>query len=130
MTQVQHLVVDDVLDRITGNRRVVEDPADYDRVVGGVIVTEQIACAPLAPTHSRPGHHAAEVTKIQFFKDQIQIVRPPFGGSDLLAPASLADQVSLAADVVTVNVAAIPRRLRPLDGFAVYLGQKNVGDRA
>ena len=128
MPQVQHLVINDVLDRISGNRRVVEDSADYDRIVCGIIVAKQIACASLAPTHSRPRHHAAKVTKIQFFKDQVQIVHAPFGGSDPLAPASLPDEVGLAPDIVTVNVAAITRRLRLPDGFAVHLGQQNVGD--
>ena len=64
MPQVQHLVINDVLDSISGNRRMIEDPADNDGVVGRVIVAEQVPGASLAPTHSRPRHHAAEVAQI------------------------------------------------------------------
>ena len=39
--QVQHLVVKQVFNRITGARRPVEDPAHHNRVVRGVVVPQR-----------------------------------------------------------------------------------------
>ena len=60
----------------------------------------------------------------------VEIVYAALGRSDLLASASLANEVGLAADIVTVNVAAISDGVGPFDGFAVHFCQKNVGNRA
>ena len=70
---------------------MVKDPANDDGVVSRIIVAEQVTGASLAPTHSRPRHHAAEMTKIQFFKDPVQIVHVPFRRPNLLATSSLAN---------------------------------------
>ncbi len=38
MFEVEHLVVEEVLDRAAGGVGTVEDATDYDGVVGGVVV--------------------------------------------------------------------------------------------
>ena len=48
--QVQHFVVEDVLDDVAGDAWVVEDAADDDGVVGGVVVAEAIAGVVAAPS--------------------------------------------------------------------------------
>ena len=43
MFQVQHFVIQDVFDYVAGDAGMVEDPADDDGVVGGVVVAEPVA---------------------------------------------------------------------------------------
>ena len=43
MLQVEHLVIDDVFDRVARNPRLVEDAAYHDGVVGGIVVAEPVA---------------------------------------------------------------------------------------
>ena len=40
MLEVQHLVVQDVLDGVAGHQRMVEDTAHHDGVMGGVVVCQ------------------------------------------------------------------------------------------
>src|ERR1700746_715533 len=49
MPKVQHLVIDDVLHHVAGNRGVVKDAADDDGIVGGIVMPEQVPGAGLAP---------------------------------------------------------------------------------
>src|SRR4051812_28944142 len=93
--QVQHLVVHEILDRITRDPRVVKDPADHDRVVRGVIVTETLPRGVRAPHHVRPAEQAKEESVIQRIKDLVQVIDRSTMCSDLLSPTHLPDQMGL-----------------------------------
>src|SRR5207244_4292846 len=73
--QMEHLVVDDILDRVAGNLGMIEDPADDDRIVSRVVVSQKIACAALAPTHLGPRLHAAKEPQVQTLEDGVQVVK-------------------------------------------------------
>ena len=42
MLQVQHFVIDEVLNHVMGHVRAIEDTADNDGVVRGIIMTEAL----------------------------------------------------------------------------------------
>ena len=67
-------MVDDVLDGVAGNGRMVEDTADDNRVVGWIVVAEQIAGPTLAPAHLRARLHASKKAQVQIFKDRFEII--------------------------------------------------------
>src|SRR6266567_9139313 len=74
MLQVQHLVVDDVLNHKSGNSRMIEYAADDNSIVRGVIVAEAIAGPVAAPTHLWTRQQAMKKLNIEFLKDRLQIV--------------------------------------------------------
>jgi hypothetical protein len=49
MLQMQHLVVEDVLDYITRHAPVVKYPADDDGIVRGIVMAEAVAGVLVAP---------------------------------------------------------------------------------
>ena len=54
MLQMEHFVIDDVLDGITRNALVVEGTADHDGVVRRIVMGKASAGVRLAPCHPRP----------------------------------------------------------------------------
>src|SRR5579871_6701983 len=85
MLQVQHLVVDDVFEDELGDRGVIEDPADDDGVVRGIVVTEDAARLGLAPAHARAGHESVEEARVQVFEDGVKIVVVSAGTAEKFA---------------------------------------------
>src|SRR5262252_3442025 len=63
--QVEHLVVDDVVQNIARDGGMIEDSADDDGVVCWVVVAEYATGFRLAPTHSRTRHQAIKETGVQ-----------------------------------------------------------------
>src|SRR4029077_19064949 len=115
--EVEHLVVDDVLDGVAGNGWVVEDAADDNRVVGGVVVAKEVAGAALAPAHARAGHETAEQTEVQIFEDGIEIIDFTLRRCDAFAAAHLTDEMGLLANVVAVDVFLVAGCMGTLDGL-------------
>jgi len=64
MFQMQHLVINDVLDCVAGNSRLIEDAAHDDGIVGGIVVAEAVAGVIAAPCHSRSGEQPVEESLI------------------------------------------------------------------
>src|SRR5262249_28318290 len=64
MFQVQHFVVDDVLQRVTRNAAVIEDATDHDGIVRGIKVAEAVQGAAAAPGQLRAGEKSPEETGI------------------------------------------------------------------
>jgi len=130
MLQVQHLVIDDVFHGVRGNSRVIEYTAHDDGIVGGIVMAEAVAGVVAAPCHLGSGQQAVEESRVQVLENIFQIVGSTLCTFDSFTPAHLSDEVSFLRDVVARNVAAITRRLCPLDGLAVHFGQKDVRDGA
>src|SRR5260370_23599024 len=104
---MQHFVEDDVLDRVSGNLRVVEDPADHDGIVGGVIVAKAAAGVVPAPGKLRTSHESVEEAAVEVFEDFFEMVVMTAGGADVLASAHLADEASFGGNIVAGDIAAI-----------------------
>ncbi len=53
MLQMEHFVIDDVLDGVTRHALVVEGATDHDGVVCGIVMRKASAGVDLAPRHLR-----------------------------------------------------------------------------
>src|SRR2546427_3538552 len=67
MLEVQHLVIDDVLHRVAGNRGVVEHLADHDGIVCGVVMPKYAASTASTPAHARPRQQSVKKPRVQVF---------------------------------------------------------------
>ena len=51
MFKVQHLVIQNVLDGITRDSRMIENPAYDNRIVGWIVMAQAVSCVIAAPCH-------------------------------------------------------------------------------
>jgi hypothetical protein len=127
--QVQHLVKQNVFDRVARHARAVEDAADDDGVVGGIVVAEAAAGVVTAPGKLRASHESVEEAAVEIVEYFFQMVVVAAGGADMLASAHLADEPRFGGNVVAGNIAAIPGALGAIDRLAIELGEQDVCDR-
>ena len=126
---MQHLVKQDVFDGVAWDPWVVEDAADDDGVVGGVVVAEAAAGVVLAPGELRASHESVEEAAVEVVENFFQVVMVSAGGADVLASAHLADKPRFGGNVVAGDIAAITGAVDAIDRVAIELGQQDVGDR-
>ena len=129
MLQVQHLVEEDVFDGVARDARVVEDSADDDGVVRGVVVAEAAAGMVLAPGELGASHESVEEAAVDVVEDFFQMVVMAAGGVDVLASAHLADEPGFGGNVVAGDIAAITGAVDAIDRLSIELGEQDVGDR-
>ena len=68
--EVKHFVIDDVFDGVARNVRMVENTADDNGVVGGIVVPEAVARVILAPGHLGTGQQAVEKSVVEIVKNR------------------------------------------------------------
>ena len=88
---MEHLVVDEVFDSDAGCVGAVEDAADDDGVVCGVVVAQHAACVVSAPGEDRAAEKAVEETRIKRVEDFVEIEAMTLVSENALASASLAN---------------------------------------
>jgi hypothetical protein len=128
MLEVEHLVVEEVLDGAARGIGPVEDAADDDRVVGGIVVAEHSAGVVSAPGERGTAQKAVEEAGVEDVEDLVEVVMVADGGGEAFAAAGLADVLGLAGDGFRGDVAAIAVGVGGGDGLLVELGQEDVGD--
>src|SRR5205085_2425757 len=74
MFDMQHLVIEDVLDKPFGPVRGVERLADHDGVVDGIVVAENAARAARRPSERRLLKCIVQITPVEACEQSIQIV--------------------------------------------------------
>jgi hypothetical protein len=126
--EVEHLVVEEILDGAAWSVGAVEDAADDDGVVGGVVVAEHAASVVGAPGEGGTAEETVEEAGVEGLEDFVEIVVVAGGGGEALAAASLADVLSLTGDGLGGDVAAVTIGVRRGDGLLVELGEEDVGD--
>ena len=126
--QVQHLVVEDVFDRVAGDAGVVEDAADDDGVVGGIVVSEAAAGVVLAPGKLGSAEESVKEAAVEVVEDFFEVIVMAAGRANVLASAQLADEAGFGGDVVAADVAAIAGALVAVDRFAIEFGEQDVRD--
>ncbi len=126
--EVEHLVVEEVLDGAAGGVWAVEDAGDDDGVVGGVVVAEHAARGVCGPGEGGTAEEAVEEAGVEGFEDLFEVVEAAEVGGDALASARLADVLGAFADGFGGDVAAVAVGVGGGDGFAVELGEEDVGD--
>src|SRR5437660_5535334 len=118
VTQMKHLVVDEVFNRVAGNAGAIKDAADHNGVVGRIVVSETLARVIGAPGHLRTRHQAVEKPGIQVVENDLQVVVDASGSMNFLAPAHLPDQMGLGRDALASSKLAEARRMAVLDLLA------------
>ena len=127
--QMQHLVEQNVFDGVARHAWVVEDAADDDGVVRGVVVAEAAAGVVLAPGELRASHESVEEAAVKVVEDFFQMVVMAAGGVDVLASAHLAEEPRFGGNIVAGDIAAIAGAVGAIDRLAIELGEQDVGDR-
>lgn len=98
MFEVQHLVVQKVFDRAARCIGAVEDSADDDGVMGGVVVAQHSACMVGAPCEGGAAQETVEEACVERLEDLVEVVVMAYRSKDALAPAGLADMLGLPGD--------------------------------
>jgi len=125
---VQHLVVEDVFDGVAWDARMIEDAADDDGVVRGIIVAETAAGVVLTPGELGAAEESVEEAAVEVVEDFFEMVMMSAGGADVLASAHLADQPRLGGYVVAGDIAAITGAMGAIDRLAIEFCQQDVCD--
>ena len=128
--EVEHLVVEEVLDGAARSIRAVEDAADDDGVVGGVVVAQHAAGAVRAPCKRGAAEEAVEESGVERFEDLVEIVVMAVGCGDALAATGLSDVLCLFGDGLGADVAPVAVGVVGSDGLLVELGEEDVRDGA
>lgn len=128
MPQVQHLMIDEIFDGIERDACGIENAADDDGVMRGIIVAQAAESLVAAPGHLWSSHKAVEKAEIQVVKNLVEIIVLPFGTLDALAPAKLADELRLLRHGVTAGIFAITRGMGSINRFAMQLGDEDMQD--
>src|ERR1700722_9170371 len=126
---MQHLVEQDVFDGIARHPWVVEDAADDDGVVRGVVVAEAAPGVVLAPGELRASHEPVEEATVKVLENFLKMVVMATGGVDVFASAHLSDETGFGGDVIAANVAAITGAVHTINRLAIKFGKQNVGNR-
>jgi hypothetical protein len=128
MLEVEHLVVQQILDRTTRGVGAVEDAADDDGVVSGVVVAKHAAGMMCAPRQGRAAKQAVEETCVEGLEDLIEIVVVAGGCGEAFASSGLPYVFGLFGDRLGGDVAAVAIGMGARDGLLVELREKDMGD--
>ena len=79
---------------------MIKYPADNNRIVRGIIMSQPIARAIAAPRHLRACQQAVKKTNVQVLKDAVQVIGVALRRNDALSPSHLPHQVRLARHVL------------------------------
>src|SRR5690349_5533192 len=100
MLQVQHLVVEDVLEGVARHLGMIEDAADDNSIVCRIVMSQAAAGALLAPAEQRTRHQAVEKAPVEVFKNFFQMIGKAARRLKFLPAAQLAHLVGLVGDFV------------------------------
>ena len=128
MTQMQHLVIDEIFDGIEGNASGIENAANDDGVMRGIIVAQAAESLVAAPCHLGSGHQAVEEAEIKLVKNLVEIIVLALGTLNALASAQLADELRLLRHGMAAGVFAVTRGMGSINGLAMKLGDEDMQD--
>ena len=127
--EVEHLVVEEVLDGTARGVGTVEDAADDDGVVSCVVVAEHATGVVGAPGEGGATEEPVEETGVEGLEDLVEVVVVTDRVRMRLRPR-VWRCAGLARDGLGGDMAAVPVGVGGCDGLFVELGQQNVGDGA
>lgn len=128
MLEVQHLMIEQILDGAARSVRAVEDAADHDGIVGRVIVAQHAAGVVGAPREDGPAKKTVEETCIQRIEDLIQIKLMTYGSEDALTASGLANVLGLSRDGFRGDVSTVAVGVRGCNGLFVELCKQDMRD--
>ena len=128
--KVQHLVVQQVFDRVARAGGAVEDAAHHNCVVGSVVVAQHSLGVVLTPGEFGPAQQPSEESRIQRIEDLFQMVVAAFRAVVPLAAPGVTNEFRLAGDGRAGSKALVAQIVRRVDRLLVQFGEQNVGDSA
>lgn len=128
MPQVQHFVIDEILDRIERHAGAVKNAAHDDGIVRGVVMSQTAQRVAAAPCHLRARHQAMKEAQVQVVKNLVKVVILSLWALNAFAPAHLADQMCLGCHGLAAGKFAITRCMGRIDRLAMKLGDQNMQD--
>lgn len=128
MFQVQHLMINEILNSAFWHVRAIKHTADYDRVVCRIVVSQALPRRVPAPRHQRAGKQPVKKAAIEVLKDLFQIVVTPMRRQQQFSSALLAHEMGLRRDIAPSKVLPISHGMSGFNFFAVKLRQQNVSD--
>lgn len=126
---MKHLVIHEILYSVARQVCAIEDAADHNGVVGGIVMAEALARNVATPSHQRSGEETVKEALIQIFEDLLQVVMPTFGCEQNLPPTLLSQQVCFARNISATDIPSISRCMPRFNLLAIKLGQENVRNR-
>src|ERR1039458_8770084 len=128
--EMKHLVEEEIFEGVARAGGAVEDAADDDGVVGGVVVAESPLGHVLAPSELGTAEKAGEEAEVERVEDFFEVIEAALGAGEALVAAGAADQLGLAGDGGRGGEALVTQVVGGVDGLFVELCQQNVGDGA
>lgn len=92
---MQHLMVDDIFQRVSRNAGMIEYTANDDGVMRRIVVGKTSTGLCLTPRHLRASQQAVKKLAVQPFKNFLQVVNMTLRRGDSLSAANLSDKVRL-----------------------------------
>src|SRR5208337_1040326 len=129
MLEVQHLVIDDVINCEARHTDVIENLAYHDGIMCRIVMRQAASRAHLAPRHLRARQQSVKEADVELLEDLIQVIDDSPRRLDALAPAHLTHQMRLGADLLAAYIAAKASCLRGLYGVTINLGEQNMRNR-
>lgn len=126
MLQVQHFVINDVLDSRSRDVRMVEDPAHNNGIVCGIIVAEAVSGSVRAPGKARSAQQRVKESGVEMVEDFFQIVGMSYGGGQAFPPANLPDQMGFSRHLMAGDIAAITKSMLTPNRFPVEFGKQHM----
>jgi len=128
--EVQHLVIQQVFDRIAWTGRPVKDATHDDRIVRCIVMAQRTPRHSLTPGKLGSAQQPAKETQIQGVKDFFQVVETAFRAREPLVSSRMANLLRLPRDRRAGGEPLEANVVGRINGFLVELGKKNVRDRA
>ena len=123
---MQHLVKQNIFDRVARNARSIKDAAYDDGVVRRIIVSEAAASKILTPgklwTPQKPMKKVAVEVVKKFFK----MIMMAAGGANKLSSAHLADEPCFSGNIMTRDITSITGAVNAIDWPAIKLGEQDM----
>src|ERR1039458_5744186 len=103
MPEMEHFVIENVLDQKSRGFRAVENLADNNGIVSGVKMAQNRAGDGPAPAQPGASQQAVEVLPVELPEDFLQVEVCPLRRPDPFAPAGLPDLLGLIAHRLPVQ---------------------------
>ena len=130
MLEVEHFVIEQVLDRVARTRGPIEYAAHDDSVMGGIVMAQRAPSQVLTPGELRPAQKTAEEPEVECFEDFLEVVEAAFRAGEAFGASGVANQFRLPRDGGAGREPLEAQVLSSIDRLAVKLGQQDVGNRA
>src|ERR1700680_1435639 len=89
MLQLKHVVIQNVLRRISRNREIIENSADDNCIVRRIIMSQNAARLRWTPAHARPAHQPVKESRVQILENNVEVVNVTLRRMQPLASAHL-----------------------------------------